>query len=72
MNIGMEYLEGHLDREAFSVGTLDDGEARRYWRERTPEERLAALEFLRQVMYGYDPTTERLQKVLEVVPLERR
>ena len=26
--------------------------------------RLAALEFMRQVMYGYDPTTARLQRVL--------
>ena len=68
----MEYLEGHLDRDSFSVGTLDDDDARRYWRARTPDERLSALEFLRQVMYGYDPVADRLQKVLEVAQLGRR
>ena len=65
----MEYLEGHLDKDSFSVGTLDDDDARRYWRARTPDERLAALEFLRQVMYGYDPAADRLQRVLEVAQL---
>ena len=32
-----------------------------------PEERLEAVELLRQIHYGYDPTTERLQKVITVV-----
>jgi len=68
----MEYLEGHLDRNAFSVGTLDDDDARRYWQAATAEDRLAALEFLRQVMYGYDPVTDRVQRVLEVAELEGR
>jgi hypothetical protein len=72
VNIGMEYDEGHLDRDSFSVGTLGDDDARRFWQERTPEERLAALEFLRQVMYGYDPAADRVQKVLEVAELGRR
>ena len=37
-----------------------------YWHSKTPQERLEALELMRQVNYGYDPTTERLQRVLEV------
>jgi len=68
----MEYLERHLDRNAFSVGTPDDDDARRFWQMATAEDRLAALEFLRQVMYGYDPVTDRVQRVLEVAELEGR
>ncbi len=68
----MALLEDRLDRHSFSVGTLDDDDARRYWRARTPDERLAALEFLRQVMYGYDPVSDRIHKALEVADLERR
>jgi len=64
--------EMRLDREAFTVGTFDDDDARAYWKRRTPEERLAALEFLRQVMYGYDPVSDRVERVLEVAELERR
>jgi hypothetical protein len=68
----MEDYDDHLDRDSFSVGALDDDDARRYWRTRTPDERLAALEFLRQGMYGYDPSADRLQRVLEVAELGRR
>ena len=30
---------------------------------------MVALELMRQINYGYDPTTERLHRVLEVVKL---
>ncbi|NOT01093.1 MAG: hypothetical protein HOP29_10740 [Phycisphaerales bacterium] len=64
--------EPRMDRTHLSVGSLDDNDARTYWRSRTPLERLEALEFLRQVMYGYDPVADRLQRVLEVVELGAR
>ena len=38
-----------------------------YWHSKTPQERLEALELMRQINYGYDPVTDRLQRVLEVV-----
>lgn len=57
-----------IDRRAFSVVEL--GEADRldqeYWRSRTPEERLEALELSRQIAYGYDPTTRGLSRFFEV------
>jgi hypothetical protein len=61
-----------LDRTPCSVGTHDDGETRHYWQTKTPQERLAALEFLRQLIYGYDPVTARLQRALEFDELPRR
>ena len=56
----------HLDRTKLTVTSLQqaDAEDRAYWRSKTPEERLSALEIMRQVAFGYDPTTERLQRVL--------
>lgn len=58
-----------LDRSAFSVTTFAAAErdVKQYWSERTPEERLLALEQMRQVVYGYDPATTRLQRILTVV-----
>lgn len=54
-----------IDKTAFDVVGLDDpSDEKEYWQSKTPAERLAALEFMRQVMYGYDPTTTRLQRVL--------
>jgi hypothetical protein len=44
---------------------------RQYWLSKTPAERFEALELLRQIAYGYDPATERLQRLLEIAELER-
>jgi hypothetical protein len=41
----MQSQEWQFDRSAFSVGTFDDDDGKRYWLSRTPAERLAALEF---------------------------
>ncbi|HEY7750660.1 MAG TPA: hypothetical protein VH917_00075 [Ignavibacteriaceae bacterium] len=55
-----------FDKTSFSVTSLEDADSDvKYWHSRTPEERLLAVEFLRQMMYGYDPATERLQRVFE-------
>jgi len=57
-----------LDRTAFSVVSLEeaDNDEMEYWLSKTPYERLNALETLRQVFYGYSPTTTRLQRILEI------
>lgn len=61
-----------VDRRAFSVVSLDeqDEDEKRYWRSKTPHERLEAVEMTRQLLYGYDPATTRLQRVFEVTDLE--
>lgn len=60
-----------LDKSAFSVGHLSDSENEKgYWLTKTPAERLEAIEVMRQIIYGYDPATARLQRVLEVVELK--
>jgi hypothetical protein len=56
-----------VDRTAFTVSSLfDPSDEKEYWLSKTPEERLEAVELMRQVIYGYDPTTTRLQRVFEV------
>ena len=39
-------------------------EDRVFWHSRTPGERLAAAEHLRQVTYGYDASTARIQTII--------
>lgn len=65
----MSLDEYRLDRSFVEVAPLGDDDAREYWRRQTPEARLRALEFSRQVFYGYDPDTTRLQRVVEAVEL---
>lgn len=57
-----------MDKSAFSVVSLhDEPDEKAYWLSKTPQERLAALELMRQIMFGYDPMSDRMERVLEVV-----
>lgn len=59
-----------MDKTAFSVTTLFEKSGdKEYWKSKTPQERMEVLELMRQISYGYDPTTARLQRVLEIVEL---
>jgi hypothetical protein len=64
-------MERKLDRGAISVVSLGEQEddEKRYWRGKSPHERLQAVEETRQMIYGYDPSSTRLQRVLEVAQL---
>jgi hypothetical protein len=56
-----------IDRKALSVASLlEASDEKAYWLSKTPHERLRAAELMRQVIYGYDPATTRLQRVLEI------
>lgn len=59
-----------LDKRAFSVGNLSDpDDAPAYWKTRTPEERLRAVEVIRQILYGYTDSSARIKRVLTVAEL---
>ncbi len=62
----------HLDKSALTITDLsDESEEKEYWRYRSPEERWQAIESMRQIIYGYDPFTSRLQRVLTVAQLSQ-
>ena len=55
-----------IDKSALSFGSIHDGgDEKGYWISKSPQERVQAIEIMRQIIYGYDPTTERLQRVFE-------
>ena len=61
-----------MDKEEFSVlSSFEEADEvdKAYWHSKTPQERMEALELMRQITYGYDPTTQRLQRVLEIAEL---
>jgi hypothetical protein len=61
--------ELRVDRTQLSLVSLgDDSDVRHYWHSRTPAERLRHAELLRRINYG-SAATERLERVLEVVPV---
>lgn len=63
--------EVRMDKTAFSVVALtEESDEKEYWQTKTPQERLETVELLRQLNYGYDPATTRLQRVLAVAELK--
>jgi hypothetical protein len=59
--------EYQLNRSAISITNLTDtDDEKNYWLQATPDKRLLALEMMRQINYGYDATTTRLQRVFEI------
>jgi|FrelakmetLWP11LW_1041352.scaffolds.fasta_scaffold385564_1 hypothetical protein len=55
-----------LDKKTISFSKLDDkDDDLEFWLSKTPAERLQAVELLRILIFGYDPNTERLQRVFE-------
>lgn len=66
--------QARVDRSAFSVSSLAEAEQAdlAYWRQRTPDERLEALELSRQIAYGYDPAARGLSRFFEVAPFPPR
>src|SRR5712692_4239637 len=70
MAVPMDELR--LDRSQFSIAHLDEpDDAKAYWLARSPQERVQGIELCRQLLYGYDPATTRLQRILEITELER-
>lgn len=59
-----QFDKSHLSLGDFKSTDTDD---KKYWLSKSFQERLEAIEYLRQIMFGYDPDTERLQRFLEVV-----
>jgi hypothetical protein len=59
-----------MDKQTLTVTSLsEESDEKEYWLSKTPQERLEALELMRQINYGYNPITDRLQRVLEVAKL---
>lgn len=62
-----------VDRFVVAVGDVfAESDEKAFWLSKSPEERLEALELLRQIAYGYDPATTRLQRVIEVAEFPPR
>lgn len=62
--------EYRMDKSKIEVTSLHDAPRDKdYWLAKSDNERLEGIEFMRQVLYGYDPSAARLQRVLEIVEL---
>lgn len=60
-----------MDKKVFKVTSIYNNDSVEYWKNKTYLERLESLEQLRQIMFGYDPTTARLQRTFRVTKLKK-
>ena len=69
------YDHPRVDRTVFEVyNGFEEAEAslRRFWHSQTPADRLRHQNFLHRLNFGDGPATRGIQRVLEVVELDRR
>jgi len=59
-------IEEKIKKDVFEVVELREADDVDYWHDRSPIERIEAIEFMRKVMFGCDRVSERLQRVLTV------
>lgn len=64
-------IEEKIRRDVFEVVELREADDSNYWLDRSPIERIEAIEFMRKVMFSHDRVSERLQRVLTVTELKR-
>lgn len=56
-----------IDKTNVVISSLDEPtDEIAFWSIKSPIEHMAAIELMRQIIYGYDPTTARLQRVLTI------
>jgi len=63
-------MEEVIRRDVFEVVDLHEADDSNYWLDRSPMERIEAIEFMRKVMYGSDRVSKGLQGVLTVAELK--
>lgn len=59
-----------MNKKVFKITSIHESDDRNFWRNKTYLERIEALERLRRIIFGYDPSTARLQRTLTITKLK--
>jgi hypothetical protein len=60
-----------MDKKYFKIASLHDGDDYDFWKQKTYLERIEALEKLRRIIFGYDPSTTRFQRIITITQLKK-
>jgi hypothetical protein len=60
-----------MDKKTLKITSVHDGNDHNYWRKKPYLKRIEALEKLRRIIFGYDPSTERLQRTFTITQLKK-
>jgi hypothetical protein len=59
-----------MDKKRLEITAVHAGNDRSYWKQKSYAERIEALEILRRIVFGYDLSTTRLQRVITITELK--
>lgn len=65
----MEIEKNHpkIDKTRVVITSLEEStDEKTYWLAKSPAERMAAIEIMRHIIYGYDQSSTRLQRVFTI------
>jgi hypothetical protein len=60
-----------MDKKTFKITSIQESDDYSFWKNKTYLERIAGLEKLRRILFGYDPSTQRLQRVFKITKLKK-
>lgn len=60
-----------MDKKTLKITSIHNGDDHNYWVKKPYLKRIEALEKLRRIIFGYDPSTERLQRTLTITQLKK-
>jgi len=60
-----------MDKKTLEIASIYDSSGHNYWANKSYLERIEALEKLRRIIFGYDPSTERLQRTFTITQLKK-
>ena len=60
-----------MKKKILKVVSLRDPTDKAFWRKKSYAERLDALEQIRRIIFGYDPSAARLQRTITITHLKK-
>ena len=63
-------FEEKIKRNAFEVVDIHESDDTAYWRGRSHQDRIEAIEVMRRAMFGHDRVSERLQRIFTIAELK--
>jgi CMP-2-keto-3-deoxyoctulosonic acid synthetase len=60
-----------MDKRTLKITSIHDSDVHNYWKKKSYLERIEALEQLRKIIFGYDLSTSRLQRIFTITQLKK-
>ncbi len=60
-----------MNKKIFKNTSIRDSDDYSFWKDKSYLERIEGLEKLRRIIFGYDPSTQRLQRILKITKLKK-